>query len=414
MNQPPPTKPSNSRVLLGGRMLSPLVQESGRYLLSSLFLLLLNLVCTALAHEVVGWPEQTAFLAAQVITFLASYLFMKYYVRGTADNPVHRELPAFLFSSIIFRGWEVFLFTLLIKSAPLHYLILATMIKVGFFIGKFFFYRVFVFKHPSTSSKNFSEDRADRDRDLFDSIAEDITRKDLDPASSPARRLRIQQSVNLLPYSRVPSLLETGCGAGFGARYIFSFYGDYTGIDYSAKHIERARAINSAPNRSFICSSLEAFPPGKQFDVILMVGVLHHMENPTAQLSHCYDLLKPGGHLVLNEPQEANPLWKVFRRIRQKIDPAYSSEQEFVNPSSLSTQIKEAGFSDCSFRGQGFFSTPFAEVIWPAPHLMKFLSLIACSLDQIMERLLPGLMRRLSWNLIAVARKTGETPSSST
>jgi SAM-dependent methyltransferase len=241
------------------------------------------------------------------------------------------------------------------------------------------------------------------DRALFDRIARDYVRKDLKASCRVAREHRLVQTLRPLG-GRGGDVLEIGCGGGFSARYLDGAYRSYTGVDYSSELIRYAREHNGGADRQFVCANVADYAPGRRFDVVLMIGVLHHMPDPTATLARLRTLLSPGGAVVVNEPQRGNPAVSALRWVRKRVDPSYSSDQVEFSEGDLRQVFDRAGYS-VRMIGQGVASTPFAETQpLPEPLSLAFARL-ATRLDAGLEdHLSETAARRLAWNLIAVAR----------
>jgi SAM-dependent methyltransferase len=200
-------------------------------------------------------------------------------------------------------------------------------------------------------------------------------------------------------------ILEVGCGAGFAAAYLEGQYNSYVGIDQSGKLIEIAESLNGRHDVEFIATDIEQLAMAGDFDLAFMIGVLHHLTNRESALAKIIGLLRPGAYIAVNEPQPANFAITAARRLRAHIDRSYSDDQDEISHTELTRTLEGAGLIDVTVWPQGFFSTPFAElpvgpqlVTAPAAHL-------ACRLDLALEARAPRLLRRLSWNLIAVGRK---------
>lgn len=248
--------------------------------------------------------------------------------------------------------------------------------------------------------------QAGRDRDLFDKIADEYGRKDHLPAHRRAREQRLLQTMRYAEFDPTGDLLEIGCGAGFAADYLRGRYRSFHGVDHSFKLVELADAVNGGPGITFETADATTLSSDRLYDVILMIGVLHHLPEPAATLRHLTGLLKSDGRIVVNEPQNGNPVIQLARRIRKGTDPHYSEDQSVYSGESLRAVFSDAGFELVKLVPQGMLSTPFAEVAMPAQPIVTPLSSLACDLDRMMERSFPRLLRHLSWNLIAVAEPT--------
>lgn len=250
--------------------------------------------------------------------------------------------------------------------------------------------------------------RAALDREHFDRIAAEYERKDLSPGASRARRLRLTQTLHKVPSTAAPHLLDVGCGAGYAARYLQGRYASYTGIDHSRKLIDIARERHPGENIRFIHTDLLDFSPEKTFDLALMIGVLHHLEDIPAAVRKVRALLKPGGYFVVNEPQPANPLISLLRHIRKRVDPGYSRDQRELPRREIETIFLQADFRDIRSFPQGLLSTPFAEVPLEPGFLFNPIIFAVCLADRALEKTTGNLFASLAWNTIVRGVKPAE------
>jgi SAM-dependent methyltransferase len=242
------------------------------------------------------------------------------------------------------------------------------------------------------------------DRKHFDAIAEHYGAKDLAPSCRPARRRRLERTIDAVPGDTYDRVLEVGCGAGYGAHYLRGRFRHYTGIDHSQRLIEFAVANNSAGGVRFEESSIAEFEPSDVFDLIFMIGVLHHLEDAAGSLDSMVQWLRPGGYLVANEPSPENPLVHGARLARERLDHAYSSEQEEISAAGMRSLLGGAGLHDVTVTPQGFFSTPFAEVVLKPFLVTAPLARAACVIDGLIEAPHWSWLEAVSWNLIACGR----------
>ena len=162
-------------------------------------------------------------------------------------------------------------------------------------------------------------ERRNNDVKLFNKIAEDYAGKDNIPANRYARKFRLDQTLKHIPISQDSKILEVGCGAGFSARYLWNHYEKYVGIDHSAKLIGYAKKNNKFYSANFYCVDLKKFKSKNNFDVIFLIGVLHHLTELPEKMKLMVNLLKPGGWLVANEPMKGNKVISILRKIRKKV-----------------------------------------------------------------------------------------------
>lgn len=204
------------------------------------------------------------------------------------------------------------------------------------------------------------------------------------------------------------TLLEVGCGAGFSATYLEGRFGSFVGVDYSEQLIEYANKYNDVANTEFVTANVKDFDASERFDIVFAVGLLHHLDDLQLLLGDMANMLKPGGWLIANEPQPANPLISLARRIRKRLYTNYSSDQRELSSSELRGSYLAAGLEGIKVIPHGFFSTPFAEVPLKPRLLMVPFAAIATLTDKIIERLPAFLTSKLSWILVVAGRRPTE------
>ncbi|MEM7466937.1 MAG: class I SAM-dependent methyltransferase [Pseudomonadota bacterium] len=89
-------------------------------------------------------------------------------------------------------------------------------------------------------------------------------------------------------------ILDVGCADGVYFEE-FGHYGDVKGL-------EPDPLLFSASNAKVINASLMEFDGDDQFDIILMLDVLEHIEQDEQALARIHALLKKDGHLILTVP----------------------------------------------------------------------------------------------------------------
>jgi 2-polyprenyl-6-hydroxyphenyl methylase/3-demethylubiquinone-9 3-methyltransferase len=92
-------------------------------------------------------------------------------------------------------------------------------------------------------------------------------------------------------------ILDIGCGGGLLSEPISRLGAEVTAIDASKKNIEVAKlhAKKNNLNINYICTSPEKLKMKKQFDVILNMEIVEHVENVNFFLKSCSKLLKKNG-----------------------------------------------------------------------------------------------------------------------
>jgi len=106
------------------------------------------------------------------------------------------------------------------------------------------------------------------------------------------------------PFIAGKSVLEAGCGEGYGAALMARYAARVVGVDYNTAALELARARHRQPNleyRALNLLDLAKQSPG-EFDVVTNFQVLEHLDDPTPFLSAAAACVKPGGVLILTTP----------------------------------------------------------------------------------------------------------------
>lgn len=168
--------------------------------------------------------------------------------------------------------------------------------------------------------------------------------------------------------------------------------------------ITYARARHASSTAEFVCRNIKDLDRTDTFDVVLLIGVLHHIQDVPAALEQMKQRLRPGGVIVANEPQRGNPLISVLRRIRMRTDAKYSDDQVEFSAAEIERIFSDCGF-DTRIFPQGVLTTPLAETRF-LPSIVGFpLSLICRWLDPALEAVLSVTgLRRLAWNVVILAR----------
>lgn len=101
-------------------------------------------------------------------------------------------------------------------------------------------------------------------------------------------------------------VLETACGTGYGSQLLAGKARRVLATDYSAVAIEYARHRYPAPTLEYAvldCNHLAALHA--QFDCIVSFEVLEHLAAQKRYLQACWDILRPGGLLLISTPNHS-------------------------------------------------------------------------------------------------------------
>jgi SAM-dependent methyltransferase len=146
-------------------------------------------------------------------------------------------------------------------------------------------------------------------------------------------------------------VLDIGCGFGF---MLDNFRGPgftLCGTDLSVHAVDRAR--RRLPEGEFHAGDIhDGIPFAGTFDVILMINVIEHLQNPGAALAPGSRALNPGGLLAVHLPLVNNRIhWLLYDRL-------YADPTHIYRPSAAELN---ALITNCSFSVLVNAHAPF----WP-------------------------------------------------
>ena len=150
-------------------------------------------------------------------------------------------------------------------------------------------------------------------------------------------------------------ILEIGCGEGRLAS-MMSYAGakSIDAIDYSQQAINLCKDNIKIKNINYICGNYKELE--KKYDVVVMQGVLEHLDEPFEELKYIHDnMLKEGGTIVTSSPSFLNPRGYVWMTLQTLFDIPMSLTdlhflcpfdfEEFCEKNNCSLEIK-SGYQD--------------------------------------------------------------------
>ncbi|MDF1761462.1 MAG: methyltransferase domain-containing protein [Coxiellaceae bacterium] len=140
-------------------------------------------------------------------------------------------------------------------------------------------------------------------------------------------------------------VLELGCGYAANNLLAISdrakrLVGVDLKLDDRLKSNEQFTAIESTIDESLV--QLE----NQSFDLIMIVSVLEHLVNPVDVLRKCFNLLKPGGVLLINVPTWRGKFFLEYSAFRLKLSPQEEMDDHkmYYDKRDLWPLIIKAGF----------------------------------------------------------------------
>lgn len=140
----------------------------------------------------------------------------------------------------------------------------------------------------------------------------------------------------LLPYCAGATVLEAGCGEGYGAGLIASRSARVIALDYDEP--TTAHVARNYPDIAVLRGNLAFLPVrGDSIDVVANFQVIEHLWDQDGFLAECFRVLRPGGRLLCTTPNRLTftPDSDV------PLNPFHTRE---LAPSELDLLLRENGF----------------------------------------------------------------------
>jgi 2-polyprenyl-3-methyl-5-hydroxy-6-metoxy-1,4-benzoquinol methylase len=125
----------------------------------------------------------------------------------------------------------------------------------------------------------------------------------------------------ILLAQRNSKILEVGCGESYALEYLYKngivSEKNVYGLDQSTAAI--AYMKKKISGGKFIAGDIYQLPyKNNMFDVLFMMEVIEHVEDPIAALKEVYRVAKPGAYFFLSFPNFTVLPWKIARMISDR------------------------------------------------------------------------------------------------
>jgi 2-polyprenyl-3-methyl-5-hydroxy-6-metoxy-1,4-benzoquinol methylase len=181
-------------------------------------------------------------------------------------------------------------------------------------------------------------------------------------ATSEDSHQHLYPSVSRL-LQNIPSgsiVMDAGCGNGSFLALFQDRNWQLHGSDLSPTGIEIAS--KTYPNINFFLADGQTLYAGflatvGPVDIVISTEVIEHIYDPRGFLRNCFDLLKPGGTIVLTTPYHGY-LKNLLLAVTGKMDHHFTvlwdhGHIKFWSRKTLETALRETGFTNIEFAGSG-------------------------------------------------------------
>jgi len=168
----------------------------------------------------------------------------------------------------------------------------------------------------------------------------------------------ISEVLGFKPRQRV---LEVGVGTGVHAEFVLSHHRlRFSGVDISSGMIEAAKSrLGRFKNVDLRVASAERLPfPDNYFDGVFCSATLHHLRSPFQGLQEMFRVLRPGGRLVVVEPNILFP-----KNLLQALFIKEERNNLLLTKKNLISWAKKLGLKPYRL-GYFMFSLPFPKFLF--------------------------------------------------
>jgi SAM-dependent methyltransferase len=199
-------------------------------------------------------------------------------------------------------------------------------------------------------------------------------------------------------------VMEIGAGTGHVSERIAPFAEKLTLIEPASNLVGVLRARFAGNSKvEVVCDTLETHVAGlaeNAIATVVMVNVLEHIEDDRAALSRLFQILKPGGHLLLFVP--------ALQALMSKFDLMHGHFRRY-HKEDLTTKVSAAGgnvivcrYFDLAGVAPWFFLYKILGRTTFNPTLVRINDKVSVPISRLIERLVPPPFGK---NLILVASK---------
>jgi SAM-dependent methyltransferase len=155
------------------------------------------------------------------------------------------------------------------------------------------------------------------------------------------RKREIKIIFDVIASLKPRTILDLGCGGGWLSKFLSAKGYLIIGIDISVSLIETATKVAPKSGGFLIGDCMNLPFNNNTFDLIIGMGVLHHLDLDKT-LAECHRVLSKNGSMLIMEPNALNPLMAMGRRL-VPLGVCTEDEKPFV-PDRLKNGVVKNGF----------------------------------------------------------------------
>lgn len=159
---------------------------------------------------------------------------------------------------------------------------------------------------------------------------------------------RVFQMAKVQPHGRV---LDIGCGAGPGLRYLERHNVQAIGVDLIHYPLQQAQKMVASTD--LVQADVEYTLPfaDASIDIVLMSELIEHLRNGRPMIFECARVLRPGGYIIVTTPN----LWDIRRTLAPLLGNTWSGDTDpthvnLYTPIRLVDDLTSAGFTNIQWR----------------------------------------------------------------
>jgi len=157
--------------------------------------------------------------------------------------------------------------------------------------------------------------------------------------------IRVYRTKYVLPHIEFgTTICDIGCGANpFLLKTINDHITKGIGLDYlvtNSIYNEKIELKNAD------LSSIPLPIPDTTFDVVTMLAVLEHLNNPNAVIQECFRALKPKGKLILTTPSPASkPILETMAKLNFISRQGIADHKHYFSAKEITALLSKDGFT---------------------------------------------------------------------